>query len=610
MIVMVRALVAAATVIVLIPLPGVAADQRAVRLTVTVVLIDAAGTATPVPRHGLLVSDSPPSAAPERIVTGPDGTGGLNLRPGRYIVESDDPVVFDGQAYRWIQAVEVVGDRDAVLELTVDNAIVEPLTASEIAAAAAEAEAPADADPSAPLRRWQDSVVAIWTPTGFASGSVIDRRGLIVTSQRLMGDATSVEVQLTPTTKVAGTVFVFDPARDIALVRVHPSTVASIAPIPLDCAVPANPLVDDQEVTTIGIPFRGPRDLEFGTVRRVTSQVVGADFGLRSIRPGGPVFADDGRMVGITSIANAEDEEALRGEVRVVHKNEACAVIRLAEARLQQLEPPDAERLPVEPAAVMPRQALDDAVEAREDNLSAYVMSSSDFDVTFVTPVLLHAALHQANPPTMDFSNWSDYVRDVPPVLLVRVTPKQSESIWMKLFRGAARTQGASLPPITSFRSGFARLRAFCGEREVAPVHPFRLELRVSETEAVYEGLSVFAPDALGPHCGTVRLLLYSEKEPDGADTLEVAPDVLRQIWQDFAPYRELRTGAQRLEPGWIARSMLIRATAGVPRGDSAGAAAGAAASPCLAFRPAPDHRPSAPAPPRRRARRSAATTA
>ena len=97
-----------------------------------------------------------------------------------------------------------------------------------------------------------------------------------------------------------------------------------------------------------------------------------------------------------------------------------------------------------------------------------------------------------AGPPAVNplesFSNWSGYVADVPPVLLVRVTPRLAEGFWTKVARGAASTQGMSLPPIKRFKSGFSRLRAFCGDTEVSPIHPFRLEQRVSETDAIYEG--------------------------------------------------------------------------------------------------------------------------
>jgi hypothetical protein len=148
--------------------PVLAQDPRPVRLSIAVVLIDAAGVATPVPRHTLFVSDNPPSMAPRRVVTAADGTAGLNLRPGAYIVESDQPVAFGGQAYRWIQPVDVGAAGGTALRLTAGNAIVEPMTTSADAAAFADDRPPPDVTPSALLLRWRESVVAVSDADAFA----------------------------------------------------------------------------------------------------------------------------------------------------------------------------------------------------------------------------------------------------------------------------------------------------------------------------------------------------------------------------------------------------------------------------------------------------------
>ena len=121
---------------------------------------------------------------------------------------------------------------------------------------------------------------------------------------------------------------------------------------------------------------------------------------------------------------------------------------------------------------------------------------------------------------------------------MIRVTPKFEEGFWTKVARGAAQTQGMAIPAIKRFKSGFGRLRAFCGEAEVTPIHPFKLEQNVSDTNTVVEGLYVFDPGALGPECASVKLTLYSVKEPDKADTRVVDPKLIQQIWSDFAPYR------------------------------------------------------------------------
>jgi hypothetical protein len=70
----------------------------------------------------------------------------------------------------------------------------------------------------------------------------------------------------------------------------------------------------------------------------------------------------------------------------------------------------------------------------------------------------------------------------------------------------------------------------------VTPIHPFMVEQRISETEAIYEGLYVFDPAVLGPQCGTVMLTVYSENDPDKGDARVVDPKVLQQITRDFAP--------------------------------------------------------------------------
>ena len=67
----------------------------------------------------------------------------------------------------------------------------------------------------------------------------------------------------------------------------------------------------------------------------------------------------------------------------------------------------------------------------------------------------------------------------------------------MKFARGAASTQGASIPAIKHVGPGFSRMRVLCGNREIAPVHSFRIRARVSETEAVDEGFYAFDPMAI-----------------------------------------------------------------------------------------------------------------
>ena len=503
-------------------------------LRVRVVLLDDERKAMPVPRHALLISENPATGEPRRVITGLDGAVDVRLKPGSYIVESDRPFVYGRQSYQWTKVVDIVAGRDAVLELTAGDAAIEDL------GAATTLDTPDRTGPAAVWARWQASVVAVWTPTAHASGFVIDARGLLVTNQRVVGKATAVEVQFTPDVKVAANVLVADAVRDVALLSVDPAEIASLRPVPLECGQPPKPPANGQEIVTIEAPLNRPKDMTSGTVNRVLARAIVSDLNVAAGATGGPVFTVEGNVAGITSVVDQTDIHR-PGDVRIVRVGDVCEVVASAEPKMKDMSPPSRARLPVEPAAAFPQEALEAAAGRRAGNLGSYQTSTADFDIAFLTPVLTYGARGQREPlsgPLMDFSNWREYVAEIPAVLLIRVTPKLVEGFWTKVARGAAQVKGIALPPIKSFRSGFLRMQAFCGDAEVMPIHPFKLERRITESDAIYEGLYVFDPNAFGPACENVRLTVYSDKEPTKGDTQLVAANVIKQVWQDFEPYR------------------------------------------------------------------------
>jgi S1-C subfamily serine protease len=540
---------------ILLALTWPASGQVPSVLHVKVMLVDAAGKLAPVPRHALLVSDNPATRPPRKIVTGLDGTVDLTLGPGSYTVESEVPVVIEGTAYQWTQTLEIAAGQNATLELTAGNAEV------VVPSAASTPVGKPDNFPSFLLDRWQGSVFALWTPISRASGFLVDNRGLVATSQRALGNAKSVEVQITPALKVAARVLAADPVRDVAVLWVDPNAVASLPAMPLQCAQATKPVADRQAIFTIGAPLRNPKGMGSGKATVVPHAIL-ADLYLDAGSTGGPVFTEAGAIVGITGVVG-ETGDGRRGDSSVVPIAAACDVLKVAEAAMRQASPPSGAPLPVEPVQPFPLETLQDAARRRGSGVSPYRMSSADFDIAFITPVVAYAAAHRADeagardrsrtatsPASVqdrirlltEFANWSEYVADSPPVLLVRVTPRLVEGFWKMVARGAAQTQGVSLPPLKAFKAGFWQMRAFCGAGEVTPIHPFELEQRLSDTVVVREGLYVFDPGAIGPQCGAVKLVLYSEKNPAKGDTRIVDPKLLQQVWDDFAPYREPKT--------------------------------------------------------------------
>jgi hypothetical protein len=514
-----------ATLWVLSPPPTFA--QALSTLHISITLPDGTGKITPVARHALLISEEPPAAPPRRILTTLGGTADVSLRPGRYAVESDRPVAFEGKAYEWSQRIDIVAGRDATLALTADNASIDTATA------AATSATRSDTDPSFLAAQWQDSVVGLWTPTRHASGFVVDARGLIVTNQRAVGTATSAEAQFSPDIKVTATVLTSDPTRDVAILWVNPSVVASLRPLPLGCGQTRPSVANAQELYTLGAQMTGQKRLTIGGVTGVGPRLLLSDLTVVRASAGGPVFTAGG-LIGVTTLDERDPDS--RSNARVVRIDQACELLAAAEKKMTEVMPPDATHLPLDPQRPIAPGALDAAVKNRAGSLSPYPMSTTDFDIAFITPVHVHGTRDQPRRPVMDFGNWSEYMADYPRVLIVRATPKLVEGLWAKVARGAAMTQGLSLPPMKRAKSGFSRMRVFCGDTEVTPIHPFMVEQRISETEAIYEGLYVFDPDVLGPPCGTVRLTVYSENDPDKGDTRVVDPNVLQQITRDFAP--------------------------------------------------------------------------
>ena len=502
-----------------------ASGQALSTLHITVTLADAGGKMTPVARHALLIREEPPSTAPRRILTTLAGTADVSLRPGRYAIASDQPVAFEGKSYEWSQRVDIVAGRDATLALTVGNASVGTGTA------AATSATPSDTGPSLLASQWQESVVALWTPTQLASGFVVDARGLIVTNQRVIGTSTSAEAQFTDI-KARATVLASDPVRDIAILWINPSGVTSLRPLPLGCGQTRPSVANGQELYTVGAEMTGEKRLTPGYVTGVGPRLLLSDLTLVRASAGGPVFTAGG-LIGFTTVDDRDPDG--RSNTRVVRIDQTCDLIALAEKKMAEAMPPDATHLPLDPRPVAV-SALSEAVKNRAGNLSPYPMTTTDFDVTFITPVHIYGTKDQARRPVMDFGNWSEYVAAYPRALLVRVTPKMAEGLWAKVARGAAMTQGMALPPMARAKSGFLRMRAFCDDTEVTPIHPFVVEHRISESEAISEGLYVFDPAALGPMCGAVKLTVYSVKEPDKGDTRVVDQRVLQQITRDFAP--------------------------------------------------------------------------
>jgi S1-C subfamily serine protease len=536
----------------LVALAAATPQTAVLRITVTVTAAD--GSTRPVPRHVLFISDDPVTMAPQRFVTRGDGIAEAHLRPGKYIVESDTPFIFEGKAYEWSQRVTVAPAGESALALNSGNAAIEaakPGTADSPAIA----EAAVEQAETALLTDWQDSVVTIWTPRIEGRGFLVDARGLILTNQRLIGTAATVEVQFSTSRKVAGRVVASDPNKNVAVIWIDPQAAAPAKPMRLAYSDgDKTPVRARDQVYSIEGRTGEAKNLVSGAVEGLNTHTVTSDVPLDRGSSGAPLFTVSGEVVAITT---ASDEATVVNELspRAVRVDDARPAIAEAEKKMQGAAPPPPTLLPVDPQRPFPEDALKNAARGRGANSTTYLVSAADFDVHIITPPVVYAAMHKdsdhqhfdygredatqaAQRLLDDFGTWNEYVSEAPPVVLIRVSPKFGESFWTTVARGAAQTQGMSIPAIKRPKANFGSLRLLCGDTEVSPIHPFRIEHRVDDAASIDEGLYVFDSSAISPQCGAVKIVLFSDKPSDKGETRTIDAKIVEQVWGDFAPYR------------------------------------------------------------------------
>ena len=187
--------------------------------------------------------------------------------------------------------------------------------------------------------------------------------------------------------------------RDIAILWVNPSVVASLRPLPLGCGQARPSAVNGQELYAVGTDMTGQKRLMLGDVTGVGPRLILTDLRLVRASAGGPVFAAGG-LIGFTTVDDRDPDA--RSDARIVRIDQACEVMASVEKKMAEAMPPDATHMALEPLPVAV-SALSAAVKNRAGSLSPYPMSTTDFDISFITPVHIYGAKDQVRRPVMEF---------------------------------------------------------------------------------------------------------------------------------------------------------------------------------------------------------------
>ena len=244
---------------------------------------------------------------------------------------------------------------------------------------------------------------------------------------------------------------------------------------------------------------------------------------------------------------------------------ETTPVVDLAIGKMSLTEKPEARLLPVDPTDKYPLEAIKDVVEAKKFDFKPYFFNEADFQVTLITPLMRYRAeseakreaektknkrtkskdsLQSTSTTTDKFHNWAEYVGEYKPILIINAQPVLGESFWGAVGRGVAANYGIHRQANLRFKTDFYRMKLFCGEKEVAPIHPAKVYRLTNErnyfvksNDATYAGAYSYPSDAINESCGVVRLELFSEKHPDRAEKKTLDKKTVERIIADFQPY-------------------------------------------------------------------------
>ena len=145
---------------------------------------------------------------------------------------------------------------------------------------------------------------------GSGSGSIIDRRGYVVTNVHVISDAYKIYISLSDGTQYEGRVVGIDSASDIAVLKFDPPAGVELKTIPFG---DSDKLKVGQKLIAIGNPFGFERTMTTGIVSglgrpiqsstgTIIRNMIQTDTAINPGNSGGPLLDTSGRMIGINTM--------------------------------------------------------------------------------------------------------------------------------------------------------------------------------------------------------------------------------------------------------------------------------------------------------------------
>lgn len=536
--------------------PAHSQSQRLGKVVIKVILNDNLGQ-----NFGLVIKklNNETAISAIRVKTTADSSVSLSLTPGDYVVESEKPLILHGKSYEWSVKLKVESGSTASLELNNEDATI---TATDEALRRGRI-----VDETDLLTVLRDGVVNVQGELAQGTGSIVDRTGLILTSQHVIERSKELRVQFGAGKKVAAKLVVADPDLDLAVVWVDLSACPSCKTL---ATSESNTVVDGARVFTISSPLAQDKTLTKTTLTK-TADGVSPDFKIASSDSGAPVFNALGEVIGLLKFA--DQNSARPGTSGVIRIQDSQVLLAKARQMIKEATAlPSTAMLPTEPGDLYPTADL--KMDLKTFKPKAYEADFGEYQLTMITPVLKHYIIEKnriafekqrkkiekdgiMSSPLMtnsfyELRNWGDYVNQMRPVVHLLVVPEVSatgKSTFLSLLTlGVGLMSGSAmvLPADFKFKADFEEMALTCDGKLVTPIQRGKIEFIKSLTSYLktkqrmaYAGVYTYSAESFAPDkCKQMSLQIVSQQNPATPEIRVVDPKMVQQVWSDFEPYR------------------------------------------------------------------------
>ncbi len=540
-------------------------------ITVSVSVVDADLTIKNVPKFAFLVrSFEARNAEATRVFTSAEGKIALQLSAGRYLIESESPLAFQGRSFTWSVPFTVENGKTSVVELGNDNASI-----AQVSTGSSKRDISRGGEMFKFLR---DGVVTVQGELGPGTGFIVDEKGLVLTNHHVIDQSNEIRVRFDKYSAVKARLIAVDEQRDLAVLQINMQAFPNSRVLPIARAnVLEPPVIEGEHVFTIGSPLNQEKLLSTGIASKVQERAIITDLNFNAGNSGAPLFNSIGQIVGIASFKvkdrsvdafagnqNKSEDSGLSGVVAI---DEAAELIAKARTIVAAKGLPSSELMPNMPDGTFPIETIKTALSSKGFPLKTYVTDVKNYQIKYMTPVYKFYVMDKDRieslnnrrkrnkdkgmtdtaDPFRDLRNWGEYAGELQAVVQILALPETGASgASMLLSVLSSGTVGISTPLDEKYKADFYQMKLMCNGKEVVPLIRNKTEI-VRELKNYYKerkrytyaGVYSYPYEVFAPgQCSQMQVQVFSEEDIETPVTSDVPEATKNRIWADFKDFR------------------------------------------------------------------------